>query len=107
VISFAPRSYALDLCDLTPYREEDTGCLALSGQILKGIPLDVYVEIPGLDPIPERIYFGDTKFGVLGQSKFLEMLGAFFLNEPLGVDVGRFKLIPRNLIRPDKSGRST
>jgi len=108
-LSFAPLHMALDLCDLTQIPEEDTGCLPLSAsagkksETLKARPVDVEIHVPGFPPITERLWFRNCPFGVLGQSRFLETVGALFLNEPRDIGLGRFKLIPRSAFRPLKS----
>lgn len=109
-ISFAPLHMALDLCDLSAIEEVDTQCLPLSaggkgkkGEALLAKPVDVEILVHGFPPISERLWFRDCPFGVLGQSKFLETVGALFLNEPKAVGLGRFKLIPRSAFRPFKS----
>lgn len=103
MFSFAPLHMALDLCDLSAIAEEDTKCLDLSGNPLRAKPVDVEVLVAGFPPISERLWFRDSPFAVLGQSRFLEVVGALFLNEPKSVGMGRFKLIPRSAFRPIKT----
>lgn len=103
LVTVAPLHYAIDLCDLDGLKEEDTGCISLTNQPVKGIPVEVQIIVPGFPPIPEIIFFRNITYGVLGQSKFLEVLGALFLNEPLDSGLGRFKLVPRGHFRPVKA----
>lgn len=102
-LCFAPLHYAQDLCNLSVIPEEDTRCFSLSNARLTGKPVDVVIGCRGFAPIKERIFFRDTRIAVLGQSRFLEVVGALFLNEPIADGMGRFKLIPRSAFRPVKN----
>lgn len=82
-ITVAPALLAFPLADLSAIIEVSTGCLDASGRAILGKPLDVEVEIAGMPPVKERVYFSSQlRWGLLGQQSFLERTRGYFFNLP-------------------------
>lgn len=80
--TLAPLSYGVNLFSVSD-PEIDSPFLAANGVKIRAIAKDVSIEIAGIPPVIERVYFSRTcPFGLLGQSKFFERFGVLFENFP-------------------------
>ncbi len=96
--SLMPSSYVDNLLKLRPgLVEEDTGIIDVSGEILKGLFLDVNVTVHGASRLPvthERFLVGDSFiWPILGMTWF-EKVGVHFKNFRLAPQGRRFALYP-------------
>ncbi len=101
-LSVAPLFWSLDLLDRNKPKPDkrDSGLKDAQGNPVIGIPLTVDLELV-FDSAPplrlqETIWFCEKIIhGLLGQSTFLEQMGALFLNFPSASEDRRFGLFRR------------
>jgi len=94
--SLAPKHYARDFPWLANQAEAPTGLLGAGGHPLTGVVETLTVRIAGLGAFEETIAFGrDTRWGLLGQSRFFETFGVSFDNVPRPKRGRRFFVFPR------------